>query len=297
MLDEEKPERWHLPLVSIGMPVYNGATTLEQAIESILTQTFHDFELIISDNASSDSTEEICRRYVAADPRVSYVRQPQNIGAENNFLFVMESASAPFFMWAAADDVRCPEYVEKNYEFLVIREDFVASTMPTRFAGGVFDPNKMGDRSLDNESPAKRVVDFFSGWHANGLFYSLFRINVLRSCPWLGASFLGADWVIVLYLATRGKLNRLNYGWVELGRHGVSNSGVIYRRYRYSWFDFVFPFRAMAKAAWILSSDFSLVIRGRILYSCLKMNCWALSDQLIGALYRHYKFLTARFSA
>jgi len=297
MPDGGKAERQNLPLVSIGMPVYNGADVLEQAIESVLSQTFHDFELIISDNASSDRTEEICRRYAAEDSRVCYVRQPRNIGAEQNFVFVMESARTPFFMWAAADDIRCPEFVEKNYEFLLTHGDFVASTMPTRFAGGGFDSQKMGDRPLDSDSPAKRVADFFSGWHANGLFYSLFRIDVLRSCPWLGASFLGADWVVVLYLASRGKLNRLNCGWVELGRHGVSNSGAIYRRYRHSWLDLFFPFRAMAKAAWAISSDFAPGFRVRILCSCLKMNCWALSNQLNGALYRHYRLLIGRSSA
>lgn len=296
MLLPGKTERLNLPFVSIGMPVYNGADVIEQAIESVLSQSFRDFELIISDNASTDRTEEICRRYAAEDPRVCYVRQPQNIGAEKNFLFVIESARATFFMWAAADDIRCPEFVEKNYEFLLAHGDFVASTMPTRFAGGHFDPRKIGDRPLDSDSPAERVADFFSGWHANGLFYSLFRIEVLRSCPWLGVSFLGADWAVVLYLASRGKLGRLTCGWVELGRHGVSNSGTIYRRYRHSWIDLVFPFRAMTKVAWVISSDFPPRTRIGILNSCLKMNCWAMINQMIGALYCHYKLLIGRSS-
>lgn len=283
------------PLVTVGMPVFNGGDFLEQAIESLLLQSFHDFELIISDNASNDRTQEICQRYAAKDPRVSYVRQASNIGAEENFLFVLNAARSPFFMWAAADDIRCSEFVEKNCEFLLMHDDFVASTMPTRFVGGQFDPRKMGDRPLDSDSSAERVVGFFSGWHANGLFYSLFRVDALRSCVWIGASFLGADWAVILHLARRGKLNRLTSGWVELGRHGVSNSGLIYRRYRHSWLDLLFPFLKMTKAAMVIAAGLSLEVKIKIFYYCLKMNLWALLNQLIGAMYRYYKLTASRF--
>ncbi|TBW38269.1 glycosyltransferase family 2 protein [Siculibacillus lacustris] len=92
------------PAVSIGMPVYNGGPHLEQALRSILAQDFPDFELIVSDNASTDGTEALCRAFAAADPRIRYFRQDANIGALPNFLFVWEKARAPLFRWAAHDD-------------------------------------------------------------------------------------------------------------------------------------------------------------------------------------------------
>ena len=90
-----------LPQVSIGLIVYNGAATLRVALDSILNQTFTDFELIISDNASTDGTENICREYAYSDKRIDYIRQPINIGIHANLLFVCEQAVAGYFMWAA----------------------------------------------------------------------------------------------------------------------------------------------------------------------------------------------------
>ncbi|WP_407495136.1 glycosyltransferase family 2 protein [Pseudooceanicola sp. MF1-13] len=93
------------PAISIGMPVYNGADFLSEAVHSLLEQTFTDFELIISDNGSTDTTEVICRAFAEQDSRVRYVRQAKNLGAAGNFLFVLSQARAPYFMWAAHDDV------------------------------------------------------------------------------------------------------------------------------------------------------------------------------------------------
>lgn len=94
-----------MPKVSIGMPVYNGEKFLREALDSLLAQTFDDFEIIISDNASVDNTPKICLEYVSSDARVSYVRQELNIGAIANFKYVLNMAKGEFFMWAAADDV------------------------------------------------------------------------------------------------------------------------------------------------------------------------------------------------
>jgi glycosyltransferase involved in cell wall biosynthesis len=92
-------------IVSIGMPVYNGQAFIEEAIQSIRRQTETRWELLISDNASTDRTGEICARQSAEDPRIRYVVQPENIGAIRNFGYVLSNTAAPFFMWAASDDV------------------------------------------------------------------------------------------------------------------------------------------------------------------------------------------------
>jgi glycosyltransferase involved in cell wall biosynthesis len=106
------------PCVSIGLPVYNGENFLEAAIASLLAQTFTDFELIISDNASSDRTEEICRTYAAQDPRIRYSRNPENIGAAENFNRVVELARGEYFKWAAHDDICAPTFLEFCVEVL-----------------------------------------------------------------------------------------------------------------------------------------------------------------------------------
>ena len=104
------------PIIIIGMPVFNGATTLRKVLESLVSQTFSDFVLVISDNASTDNTAEICLEYVRSDERIRYIRQSRNIGAEANFRYVFDAEDSEYFMWAAADDVRSTDFIELSMD-------------------------------------------------------------------------------------------------------------------------------------------------------------------------------------
>lgn len=106
------------PRLSIGLPVFNGDKFLNKAIDSLLAQTFEDFELIISDNASTDKTEEICRTYAEKDQRIRYYRNEKNIGCARNFNRVFKLSSAEYFKWAAHDDLHAPNFLMKCVEVL-----------------------------------------------------------------------------------------------------------------------------------------------------------------------------------
>jgi glycosyltransferase involved in cell wall biosynthesis len=108
-----------LPLLSIGLPVFNGDNFLEDALDSILKQDFRDFELIISDNASTDRTESICRAYADKDGRVRYFRNHENFGAADNFNRVFQLSSGEFFKWIADDDLHEPEFLSQCLEVLM----------------------------------------------------------------------------------------------------------------------------------------------------------------------------------
>ena len=106
------------PRLTVGLPVYNGDRFLAQSIEAILSQTYEDFELIISDNASTDGTAEVCQFYAKHDSRVRYVRQPHNIGAVGNHNFVAEQGSSELFKWASHDDLYARELLERCVDTL-----------------------------------------------------------------------------------------------------------------------------------------------------------------------------------
>lgn len=109
----EKLQKNEGPLVTVGIPVYNDEKYVTAAIDDILAQTYRNLEIVISDNCSTDSSEEICRGYVGKDARVRYVRQERNIGPHANFRYLMDNARGEYFMWAASDDRWDPEFIER----------------------------------------------------------------------------------------------------------------------------------------------------------------------------------------
>lgn len=117
----------HSPRVSIGLPVYNGAQYLALSIESLLAQTYTDFELIISDNGSTDETEQICRSFAERDRRVRYYRYEENRGAAWNYNHVFALAKGDYFKWAAADDLCAPTLIEKCVALLDANDKVVLS--------------------------------------------------------------------------------------------------------------------------------------------------------------------------
>src|SRR5579875_956335 len=106
------------PHVSIGVPVYNGERYLAQALDSILAQTFSDYEIIISDNGSTDATPDICRMYAAQDPRIKFHRHDHNRGSAWNYNRVFELSSGTYFGWLSHDDVYDPRFLERCVEVL-----------------------------------------------------------------------------------------------------------------------------------------------------------------------------------
>jgi glycosyltransferase involved in cell wall biosynthesis len=100
------------PLVSVGVPVRNGGATLDRVLEGLVTQSYANLEIVISDNASSDTTADLGRRMAARDPRVRYVRHEQPIPVLDNYRFAFRETHGELFMWAAHDDFRSPNYVE-----------------------------------------------------------------------------------------------------------------------------------------------------------------------------------------
>ncbi len=269
--DLDKILEMRVPKVSIGMPVYNGEKEIRGALNCLLAQTFTDFELIISDNGSTDCTGDICLEYAADDSRIRYVRQPENRGVSFNLQFVLDEARGEYFTWAACDDIRSTNYLEVNVSFLEQNHDFVASTSPTRFDNGHFNAVSMGDASLDGDR-VTRLINFFNTWHSNGRFYSLIRRNALKDCPFITSHFLANDWALVLFLADRGKLHRTEEGYVIFGTQGQSNSANVFRVFRKTFIDWFLPFFNLFKATVAILGDVPLAAKVRITWIFIKLN-------------------------
>ena len=115
------------PQITIGMPVFNDVLFIEKSIKSILSQIFTDFILIISDDGSTDGSQQICEKYVELDSRVKYIRQPKNLGISKNMQYLLSLAETPYFMWAGDDDLMDETYVEKLHDALEKNPDAVSA--------------------------------------------------------------------------------------------------------------------------------------------------------------------------
>ena len=193
--------------ITIGLPVFNGEPYLEAAIESILAQTFVDFTLFVSDNASTDATEEIVRSFAKRDQRVQYDRSPQNRGAAWNFNRAFEACESPFFKWAASDDLLAPTCVERCYELLLGAPPEVVLAYPqTRLVGPGGEPIRDLDDRLNvrEATPHARLRHVVAKVVWGNLIFGLMVSNALRRTRGHG-SYPSADWVLLAELALLGQ--------------------------------------------------------------------------------------------
>lgn len=200
-----------MPKVSIGLPVYNGQNYLAQAIDSILAQSFTDFELIICDNASTDATESICRGYAAADPRVRYHRNPQNLGAAPNFNLCVDLADGLYFKWAAHDDILTPDYLALCVA--VLDSD---PTVAMCHTGSVFideEGTVVQDYTLETgrfaaSSQAERFGNAIDERHFCVTVFGLVRMSVLMQTSKI-MSYIGSDRSLIAEIALRGRIEHV----------------------------------------------------------------------------------------
>jgi glycosyltransferase involved in cell wall biosynthesis len=201
------------PLVTIGLPVYNGANYIRQAIDSILAQTFKNFELIISDNCSTDDTVDICKEYAARDPRVRVSRNERNLGAVHNYNKVIHEARGKYFRHAAHDDVLAPTNIERCVEVLE-REPEVALCYPrmqTIDAEGRILKTFSDSLPLRQKDPVARWRRFHQLCNDGSMcdpVFGLFRTSVLRTTRLLG-SFISADMIWLGEVALRGQIHEV----------------------------------------------------------------------------------------
>jgi glycosyltransferase involved in cell wall biosynthesis len=199
----------HNPRLVIGMPVYNGGKHIGKTIESILSQTFSDFRLIISDNASTDDTEEICQAYAKSDHRISYYRQANNLGMAPNFNYVFRPEGAPYFKWAAHDDILKADYLRRCIELLDQDLSLALAHCPTL---RIDDDGNELDAYRDLSLSSKQLPDRFWRvlWTINIYeIYSVMRSDYVAKTK-LAGSYFGSERNILADMLLQGDIGYLD---------------------------------------------------------------------------------------
>jgi glycosyltransferase involved in cell wall biosynthesis len=227
------------PRVSIGLPVYNGEDYLVETLDSLLAQTFTDFELIICDNASSDATQEICEGYAAKDRRIRYVRNAQNLGAAKNYNKTFELAAGEYFRWNSYDDTCAPQYLEQCVQKLDREPGVILCYSKTILIDGRGEVLEYYSDDLDLRSPVPherfRKLLHTPGW-CNPIF-GLIRSRVLAKTPLIGA-YPRSDRTLLGQLALMGEFCELpDFLFSRRVHDKISTEVNVSERDLAAWFD------------------------------------------------------------
>lgn len=218
------------PLISVGLPVYNGASSVSEAIRSLLAQTHRNIELIISDNASTDSSQDILRRWSEQDPRIRLILNPVNRGATENFKLTANQATGEFFMWAAHDDLWEPDFIECNLRKLRETPGAICSIC---LVARVRDGHVTGltdDTFPLAGTPEENVVSFLKRPGLNSRMYGLYQTRVAKHAADVG-TFWGFDLLVTvrtLAFGTHAQVDR-----VLMSRHSGGESSNMPKAVRY----------------------------------------------------------------
>lgn len=223
------------PLVSIGMPIYNEARFLADALDSLLAQDYPNLELLVSDNASTDGTEEIARRYAAAHPAVRYHRFDANRGPTANFQFVLDEARGRYFMWAAGHDLWSGTYVSSCVRLLEARTHAVLALGCSRWIGEEGEPlsKESGWTDTRGLGPVERYATIL--WGNMHPIYGLIRREALQGLQLRNT--VGADLILLAYLALVGDfLHAADAEWRRREFRNEASYAAKLKRYRSSEF-------------------------------------------------------------
>jgi glycosyltransferase involved in cell wall biosynthesis len=230
-----------MPRVSVAIPVFNGENYLAQAVDSILGQTFTDFELVISDNASTDRTEEICREFMRKDARIRYFRNAQNLGAAPNFNRCVDLAVGKYFKWAAHDDVCLPSYLKLCVDLLDSDDSIVLCHTASRLidANGTACDYTLEDNRFASFDRIERFRNAIRQNHACVSVFGLMRRDVLVNSVKI-ESFIASDRNLLADLALKGRIVHIPSVQFLWRNHG-NRSLTIPVRERGRWWDAANP--------------------------------------------------------
>ena len=272
------------PRISVALPVYNGEDYLAGTIASILAQTFRDFELIISDNASTDRTAAISQEFAARDRRIRYHRQPHNIGAAANFNRSHGLATGEYFKWAAHDDLLEPEYLAKCVAALDAEPHAVLCQTLVKIVEDehrVLEVCRPIGPGADSSRPSVRLAARLRQKLCLDVF-GVLRADALRGSVMLG-DYIGADRTLLSELALRGRFLLVNEPLLinrEHARRATRISRRLGRKELAAWFD---PRAAERpeRSTWIAYATQVGLIRDHVRDPGERLRCYA---HLLGSL-------------
>ena len=212
------------PLITIGIPTYNQAAKLTTALRSIQEQPYKEIEILVSDNASNDATEQLVRALAREDPRILYIQQPVNIGRYRNMDYLRKQARGKYYMQISEGDELEPRVLSTYVEFLEKHPEYVTAMGVINYWENDQIKDTESELSLENPRRHKRTIQYYSKVDRGALFHGLHRTHVLNKIPM--RKCMAGDWHLMAAMAFAGKVKQFNF----VGYH--KNLGDISRSFK-----------------------------------------------------------------
>lgn len=283
------------PTVSIGIPVYNREKLIKETLDCLLTQTFTDFEIIISDNCSTDGTESICREYAQRDSRIRYIRQKHNLGVFGNFRFVQGTAIGKYFMWFSSDDLCELEFISSMVECMESHPELALTMTDVKTisdSGEIVHVDRMEAIRLPKVlgHVAENRLLFFNYGDPNHLYhciFGLYRTDIVQQCEFPSRAWknMVADLEVpfLAQIAARGSIATLTVPPLKIYRSHTDSTFVkeikkrrvsdkVMRGIEVRWL--------LVKAA--LNNDLPLNIKAQLFGRIFTSSAWSLKNFIRG---------------
>ena len=276
--------------ISIGLGVYNEEKLVSRMIKSILNQSHKNFELIISDDCSTDNTYNLCQKFALQDSRIKLYSQNINIGVVKNLDFLLKSSKFDYFIYLAGDDYISENYLEENLKNLMKNPDCACSA---------------GSHVWEDQDPIKDKISFeldgnlfnrlskflSNSFDATAMNYALYRIQVMKECPQLEKKFLGHDWKIMCNGIKHGKFLRSNKSLIVLGRGGISSAPEFMKSEENNFAEKLLPLLEFSKYfidTFIFNSNLKLFQKIILIIKIIKLNLHLTTMKIIN-IFRYNK--------
>ncbi len=260
--------------ISIGLGVYNEERFISRMIKSIINQTHKNFELLISDDCSTDRTYKICQQFALQDKRIKLHLQKKNIGVVKNLSYLLKNSQFEYFIYLAGDDFISENYLEDNLKKLLENpysacsagchvwedQDIISSKISFELNGNLF----------------QRLNKFLSNsFNATAMNYAVYRKKIMEDCPELEKKFLGHDWKIMCNAIKHGTFLRSDKSLIVLGRGGISSAPEFMKSEENNSIEKFFPLFEFSKYffnTFIFNSNLKLFEKKILIFKIIKLN-------------------------
>lgn len=230
--------------VSIGIPVYNGEKYIKECISSLVKQNFKNFEIIISDNCSEDSTLKICKKFKKKYKKKIFIfRQKKKITSLQNMQYVLNKSHGEYFMWLAAHHKISRNFIKNNLNFLETNKKNYSASMSVDF----FRNQSKKYFSFEQELYENLLKFYQFKWRTHSLYYSLVRKNIIKKSKEISKSYPANDWSVMIDLIFCGKIHRDKDSFLMLGKDGRSSGQRPFEHFKLSYFHKIFPYYTFYK--------------------------------------------------